>query len=81
MNKLAIAAVPALAATTLTAASVVPAAGDTKVHTKRFVAHQIAVHPLDSRGKHVVFADVDRHAGHIIGYDSATQASRRCCLK
>jgi hypothetical protein len=69
MKKFVLAAVAGLAATTLTAASVVPAAGDTKVHTKRFVSHF-----LDGRSvspNSFVSAGVDRHAGHVIGYDSS----------
>src|SRR4051794_32419324 len=70
MKKLALTAVTALAATSLTAAAVVPAAGDTKVHTKRFVAHKLASHSLGANT--FAGADVDRHAGNLIGYDSFT---------
>ena len=74
MNKLALTAAAALAATTLTGAAVVPsiapAAGDAKIYTKRLVSHDIASHQL---GKNTFAgAGVDRHSGHIIGYDSFT---------
>jgi hypothetical protein len=72
MKKLALAAVAALATTALTGASAVPAAGVAQVQTKRFVAHQIDSHPLDARSVNFAAADVDRHAGHVIGYDSMT---------
>jgi hypothetical protein len=70
MKKLALTAVAGFVATALTAAAVVPAAGDTKVHTKRLVSHDIASHSLGAK----TFAGtaVDRHAGHIVGYDSFT---------
>jgi hypothetical protein len=70
MKKLALTAVTGLAATALTAALVVPAVGDTKVHTKRLVSRDLASHALGAR----TFAGVavDRHAGHIVGYDTFT---------
>jgi hypothetical protein len=68
IRKLALTA--GLVATALTAAAVVPAAGDTKVHTKRFVSRDIASHSTGA--KTFAGAAVDRHAGHIIGYDSFT---------
>jgi hypothetical protein len=70
MKKLALAAAAALAATALTSAAADPAAGDTKVHTKRFVSHLIDDH---STGAHTfASAEAARHAGHIIGYDAVT---------
>jgi hypothetical protein len=70
MKKLVLTAVSGLAASALTAALVVPASGDTKVHTKRLVSRDIRSHSLGAR----TFAGtaVDRHAGHIVGYDSFT---------
>lgn len=67
MKKLALAAVSALVATALTGAAVVRASGGTTVHTKRFVSH-----PRDfSNLARNTFGgtDVDRHAGHTVGYD------------
>jgi len=70
MKKLALTAVAGLVATALTGASAVSAPGDAKVHTKRLVARDIASHSL---GKNTFAgAGVDRHAGHIVGYDTFT---------
>ena len=70
MRKLAVTAAAGLAATALTASQAVPAVGDVTVHTKRFVSRDIASHSL---GEHTFAgAAVDRHAGHVIGYDSFT---------
>jgi hypothetical protein len=70
MKKLALAAGALLAATALTSAAVVPAAGEDRAHTKRFVAKPIADHGLSAHT--FAAAEVDRHAGHVIGYDSTT---------
>jgi hypothetical protein len=70
MNKLVLAAAAALGATALTASAAVPAAGDAKAHTKRFVESNIAEHSLSEHT--FAGAAVDRHAGHIIGYDTFT---------
>jgi hypothetical protein len=70
MKKTALTAAMALAATTLTGAAVLPAAGDTTVYTKRLVSLDIESHSL---GPHTFAgAAVDRHAGHVIGYDAFT---------
>ena len=70
MNKLALTAAAALTALTLTGAAVLPAAGDAKVYTKRLVSRDLTSHQL---GEHTFAgAAVDRHSGHIIGYDSFT---------
>jgi hypothetical protein len=68
MKKLAL-AVSVLAATALTSAAAVPAAGDTQVHTKRFVSRTIETNSLGTRHLEAGTA-VDRHAGRVIGYDS-----------
>jgi hypothetical protein len=68
MNKLVLAAAAGLAATALAGAAAIPAAGNAKVYTKRFVAHDIKSHAYGPN----TFAGtaVDRHAGKVIGYDS-----------
>jgi hypothetical protein len=71
MKKLVLAAISALTAATLTGAATVPAAGGTLVHTKRLVSRTIAIHSLGPRS-YVAGAAVDRHAGHVIGYDTFT---------
>jgi hypothetical protein len=68
MKKLALTAGAVLVATALTGASTVSAAGDPKVHTKRFIAHESAGHAPSQYT--FVGVEVDRHAGHIIGYNS-----------
>ena len=70
MKKLALTALVGLVATALTGASVVSAAGDEKIHTKRFISRDIASHSLSQRT--FAGAAVDRHAGHVIGYDTFT---------
>src|SRR4051812_17018993 len=70
MKKLALTAVAGVAATALTAAAVVPALGDTKIHTKRLVSRDIDSHSLGATT--FAGAAVDRHAGHVVGYDSFT---------
>jgi hypothetical protein len=70
MKKLVLIAATGLAATALTAAVVVPAAGEAQVHTKQFVSRNIDGHSLGANT--FAAAAVDRHAGHIIGYDSYT---------
>ena len=70
MKKLALTGVAGLIATALTGASAVSAVGDEKIHTKRFVSRDIASHSLGPRT--FAGAAVDRHAGHVIGYDSFT---------
>jgi hypothetical protein len=70
MKKTALTAAMVLAATTLTGAAVLPAAGDAPVYTKRLVSLDIESHSL---GPHTFAgAAVDRHAGHVIGYDAFT---------
>jgi hypothetical protein len=68
MKKLALAAAAVATATTLTGAAVLPASGDSKVHTRHLVAIEKTSHRL---GK-FTFAgtDVDRHAGNVVGYDA-----------
>jgi hypothetical protein len=70
MKKTALIAAMVLAATTLTGAAVLPAAGDATVYTKRLVSLDLESHSL---GAHTFAgAAVDRHAGHVIGYDAFT---------
>jgi hypothetical protein len=70
MKKLVLTATVGLAAATLTGATVIPAAGDADVFTKRFVSHDIASHSLGAQT--FAGAAVDRRDGQIIGYDSFT---------
>jgi hypothetical protein len=70
MNKLALSAAVVATTAAVAGAAVTPAAGDTKVHTKRLVSTDIASHGL---GPHTFAgAAVDRHAGNIVGYDTFT---------
>ena len=77
MKKLALTAIGALAATALTGAAVVPAmspaAGDAKVHVKRLVSRDIDSHRLSKN--HFAGAAIDRHNGHIIGYETFTASA------
>lgn len=70
MKNLALTAVAGFAATALTAALVVPAVGDTKAHTLRLVSRDLANHDLGATT--FAGAAVDRHGGHIVGYDAFT---------
>jgi hypothetical protein len=70
MKKLVLTAVAGLVATALTGASANSALGDTKVHTKRLVSRDIASHSLGANT--FAGAAVDRHAGHVVGYDTFT---------
>jgi hypothetical protein len=74
MKKLALTAIGALAATALTGAAAVPAispaAGDARIHTKRLVSQDIDSHQISKN--HFAGAAIDRHNGHIIGYEAFT---------
>jgi hypothetical protein len=70
MRTLTVTAAAVLATGALAGAGAMPAAGDSKAQTMHLVSRDIDSHSL---GKHTFAgAAVDRHAGHIVGYDTFT---------